>query len=154
MADNAKKSKKKIIAGIIAGILIIASIVVAVILINRPKVIDDNFFKDDGTKYVLSQEGGINGANKTHTVLYYNDKDEITKWEVYGEYDDEDTAKAAFDYIKSDDPENSDYELTGKYIVHHISEEYYGNGESASSYKQWFDALRTSEEETNESAAE
>lgn len=152
MTDNAKKSKKKIIAGIIAAILVIASIVVAVILINRPKEINDDFFKDDGTKYVLTQEGGINGATKTHTVLYYNDKDEITKWEVYGEYADADTAKVALEYIKSEEPENNEYEITGKYIVHHISEEHYSNGESASSYKEWFDALRASEEETKEPA--
>lgn len=142
MADDAKKSKKKLIAGIIAAILVIASIVVAVILINRKRVIDDDFFKDDGTKYVLTQNHGVNGANKTHTVLYYDSEDKITGWEVYSEYDDADTAQIAFDYIKSDDSsEGEDYELTGKYIIHHVKN--FSENESASSYKQWFDQINS-----------
>ena len=151
MAEKTKEKKrsKLIIAWVIAALVVVAGIVVAVLLLTRSKEINDDFFKDDGTKYVLTQDSGINGAIKTHTVLYYNSNDEITKWEVYGEYADADTAKAALEYIKSEDPENNEYELNDKYLIHRISEEHYGHGETASSYKEWFDTLRASEAENN-----
>ncbi|MDO4759797.1 MAG: hypothetical protein Q4A33_00655 [Candidatus Saccharibacteria bacterium] len=139
MADKAKKSsKKKLIAGIIAAILVIACIVVAVLLVlNRKPVLDDNFFKDDGTKYVLTQENGVHGAVKTHQVIYYNSEDKITKMEIYSEYADADTAELAFEYVKSDKlNEDQKYELRSKYIIHYVDN--FDSDRTASSYRDWF----------------
>ena len=64
MAEDAKTEKKntKLIAGIIAALVIVAGVAVAIFLVNRGRVIDDNFFKSDDTKYVLTQDYGLNGC--------------------------------------------------------------------------------------------
>ena len=150
MAENAKTEKKntKLIAGIIAALVIVAGVAVAIFLVNRGKVIDDNFFKSDDTKYVLTQDYGLSGAVKTHTVIYYDKDDNITKWENYLEYDDAETANAAYEYVKDVNQEKSGvkFSINGKYIISEYPKETYENT-AASTYKQWFDSLTKLQEE-------
>ena len=153
MAEDAKTEKKnnKLVAGIIAALVIVAGVIVAIFLIGRGKVIDDNFFKSDDTKYVLSQNYGLNGAIKTHTVIYYDKEDNITKWENYLEYNDAESAKAAYENVKDVNEEKSGvkYSINGKYIISEYPKETYENT-AASTYKQWFDSLTNNQEDEEE----
>ena len=150
MAEDAKTEKKntKLIAGIIAALVIVAGVAVAIFLVNRGRVIDDNFFKSDDTKYVLTQDYGLNGASRTHTVIYYDKEDNITKWENYLEYSDAESARAAYDNVKDVNEEKSGvkYSINGKYIISEYPKETYENP-AASTYKQWFDSLTKHQEE-------
>lgn len=154
MAEDAKTEKKnnKLIAGIIAAFVIIAGVIVAALLINRSKVIDDDFFKSDDTKYVLSQDFGLNGATKTHTVIYYDKDDNITKWENYLEYDDAEAAKSAFETVKNTKDEESGitFSINGRYVISEYPKETYENT-SASTYGEWF---KTLDEERKQKQAE
>lgn len=133
-----KTRKKNIVVPIIAGIVVLAGVIVAIMLLNRPATLDDNFFVSDDQKYVLNMEDKSYGAIKSHTVVYYKEE-QITKVEKYFEFEDDETANIVFNELKSDEENNTfDFSLNKKYIVFTNKVEEY-KGISASDIKATFD---------------
>ncbi len=144
MANRAKKNNKKLIIGICSAIAVVVIIAVIAIVATRNGGLNDNYFKSDDTKYVLTIETDSLETDddaqeympiKTHIVYTY-EGDNITGMKTYAEYPDAETAKKSFDALKeSDDESLKDAELNGKYIVITNSEDQY-EGMTASEVKQ------------------
>lgn len=135
MAKEAKKDNKNMIIGsICAVIVVVVVIIVAVVLVTRNGGINDDYFKSDGTKYVLtidSESVGETAENtynpvKTHIVYTYSG-DQITGMKTYGEFKDNDAAKKAFDAIKEAGEDMTNYVVDGKYIIVTATEDQYKN---------------------------
>ena len=137
----AKQSKdnKNLILGICAAVAVVVVVVVlAVVLINKGNSINDDYFKSDDTKYVLTMETGATGDEETpepvkaHEVYTY-EGDKITSLKTYYEYADADAAKTAFDKA-GDEYDKESYEsieLNGKYIVLTAKADQYENLKAA-----------------------
>ena len=124
MAEKAKNNKS-IIIGICVAALVIIAIIIAIVLINKNQTINDAYFKSDDTKYVLtldaddydSDEDQEHAPLKTHTVYYYKGN-EITDLKTYLEYTDNDAAKAALDYVTTNESDNyKEITVNGKYLI-------------------------------------
>ena len=134
MAKQAKKDNKNtIIGGICAALVVVVVIVVAVVLATRGGGLNDDYFKSDDTKYVLTIDSDMTGSDsensavnpvKTHIVYMYSG-DTITGMKTYGEFADNDAAKKAFDAIKEAGESMDGYELNGKYIIVTATEDQY-----------------------------
>ena len=125
MAEEANaKNKNKLIAIIVGAVLAIAIVVVAVVLINnRGETLDDNFFKTDNSKIVISNSGDGSDpsvAKKVHQV-YFVDGDKITGLKIYSEFESEQAAKDAdarpeiAEAMKSGN--YKDHKVQGKFII-------------------------------------
>lgn len=123
----AKKDNKSIIIGVCVALVTIIVVVVIVILArNSANVLNDDYFKSDDTKYVLTYETDSIDVDsegeeyipvKTHIVFDYSG-DEITGMKSYAEFADAATAEKAYQQLKdSDSEEAKNAELKGKYIV-------------------------------------
>lgn len=134
MAEESKKNKKGLIIGICCGVVVVATIVVALVLVLNKKTINDDYFTSDGTKYVLTLEQNEVALEdeeyapiKTHMVYYYSG-DEVTGMTIYYEYLDEAAAKTAFEYISKEEREGvKETKLNGKYIEITSSEDQYSD---------------------------
>ena len=123
----AKKNKdnNKLMIGLCSAVAVIVVVVVAIILATRGTNLDDSYFVSDGTKYVLTVESDELDFSddeaeytpiKTHIVYTYSG-DEITGMKTYAEYSSPESAKAAFEALKSAGEETEGAEVNGKYIV-------------------------------------
>ncbi len=129
----AKKDKKGLIIGSCVTVLIIAIIVVVAILINKNSL-NDSFFVSDGSKYVLNytaEELGIEDEEyapaKAHYVYFYSG-DSFTDVKAYYEFENEETAKGAFDYLNENEKEEyKDISLKGKFVILTANESDYAN---------------------------
>ena len=134
MAEKAKKDNKNLIIGICAAVVVVVAIIIAVVFATKGTVkIDDSYFVSDGTKYVLTVEGGyldsgdedIAQAVKTPMVYTYSG-DTITGATLYQEYTDEATAKSVYDALKAQDPDEvAGVSVNGKYLVAEMPKEEY-----------------------------
>jgi len=122
MAEEAKsKNTNKLIAIVAGAVLVVAAIVVGVVMINKNKgeVLNDDFFKTDSTKIVISNSGGDGTdptvAKKVHQV-YSIDGDKITGLKVYSEFESEQAAKDA-----DAKPEVAEAMKTGMYKDHKVN---------------------------------
>ena len=128
MAEQAKKKdNKNLIIGVCVAVVALIIVIVAIVMLGRGKVaLNDDYFKSDDTKYVLTVDTGSMDIDtegeeyvpvKTHVVYTYSG-DEITGMKSYAEYADAATAEKAFNQLKeSDEEEAKNAELNGKYIV-------------------------------------
>ncbi|MBP5647668.1 hypothetical protein J6X04_00015 [Candidatus Saccharibacteria bacterium] len=125
MADKAKKENKNLIVGICSAVIVVALIIVVAVLATRGSGLNDNYFKSDDTKYVLTVDSEMMGEDiesqeyaptKTHIVYTYSGE-EITGMKTYLEYADAATAQKAFDAMKESGEEMGDAKVDGKYIV-------------------------------------
>jgi len=130
MATEAKDNKK-LILGIVGAVAAIAVIVVVavVILKNKKPVLNDDYFKSDGSKLVISIDGNAseNGLIKQHQVYTYSGET-ITGFKSYAEFDSADSAKKVYDNYKSSSEFSSEFkdiELDGKYVILTVPEEQY-----------------------------
>lgn len=142
---KAKKDNKSLIAiicGVVAVVVVVVVIAVA-LATSGGNTLNDNYFKSDDTKYVLTLETDTETLEedsdsytpvKTHYVYNY-EGDAITGHKVYFEYADADTAKAAFDAIVEVGEDTSAMEVTSKYIIITAAPEDY-EGLTASDVKQ------------------
>ena len=124
----ARKDNKSIITGVcVALVAIIVVVAIVIIARNGANTLNDDYFKSDGTKYVLtyetdsididSEEGEEYIPTKTHIVYTYSG-DEITGMKSYAEFADAATAEKAYQQLKdSDEEEAKNAELKGKYII-------------------------------------
>lgn len=123
MAEEANAKNKKTLIGIIVGaILVIAAVVVAIVLIvNRGETLNDEFFKTDDKKIVItntSEDGDSSVAKKVHQV-YTIDGDKVTGLKVYSEFESEQAAKDA-----DAKPEVAEAMKTGSYKDHKVQGKY------------------------------
>lgn len=128
MAEQAKKKdNKNLIVGICVAVVALIVVIVAIVMLGRNNVaLNDDYFKSDDTKYVLTVDTDSMDIDtedeeyvpvKTHVVYTYSG-DEITGMKSYAEYADAATAEKAFKQLKeSDEEEAKTAELNGKYIV-------------------------------------
>ena len=134
MAKEAKKDNKNMIIGsICAVIVVVVVIIVAVVLVTRNGGINDDYFKSDGTKYVLtidsdatSSEGSDINPVKTHIVYTYSG-DQVTGMKTYGVFADNAAAQKAYNAIKDAGEDMTNYAVDGKYIVVTATEDQYKN---------------------------
>lgn len=122
--ENSKKSLITIGAVLVA---IIVALVVAILIIKNGSgqfTGNDAFFNSDGTKLVIPINGDRIAADeeepmpeKTYLVYYYAGNT-ITKYQTYQVYNNEDTAKKAFNYFQ-DTIANlfEDVSLDGHYVI-------------------------------------
>ena len=124
MPEEAKRNRNPIIL-ICAAVAVVVLIAVVVVLSLSNKKIDDNYFVDDNTKYVLTLDSdqilgldsGEYAPEKTHTVFYYSNN-EVTSLKLFYAYENEDTAKKAYEYIKgANEGGFTEIKLEGKYIA-------------------------------------
>lgn len=138
MAEEGK-SKKPLILGIAAGVVVIAiAIVLVVVFVINKKGLGDDYFVSDGSKYVLNMDTSdiIDGEAgnsdytpvKTHVVYEYSG-DTITNLKSYYEYKDEETAKLAYEAYQEYDAESAfeKVERDGKYLIITSKKEEYEN---------------------------
>ena len=128
MAKKTKKDNKNLIIGICTAAVAIIAIVIAIIFIVKGSgpTLNDDYFKSDDTKYVMSVDVDPSDLDedekeyppiKAHSVYTYSG-DEITSSKTYIEYSDASTAEKAFKVLKdSGDEEAKNAELNGKYII-------------------------------------
>ncbi len=124
----AKKDNKSIITGVcVALVAIIVVVAIVIIARNGANALNDDYFKSDETKYVLTYETDSIDIDpeeseeyiptKTHIVYTYSG-DEITGMKSYAEFADAATAENAYQQLKnSDEEEAKKAELNGKYII-------------------------------------
>lgn len=125
MATEANK-KKNLIIGACAGVAaIIAIVLVVVFVVNRKPALNDDYFKSDGSKYVINMITGSEDSDdytplKTHIVYEYSG-DSITGLKSYYEYKTEDLAKLSYEAYKavgeSDDSSFKSVEQDGKFVI-------------------------------------
>ncbi len=124
MAEKTSINKKPIIIGVCVAIVLIIAITI-IILTTQNKSINDSFFVSDRTKYVLTlgeDDVSMNDEKynpvKTHLVYYYSG-DNITDLKAYYQYPDETSAKAAYDYFKSNTEDGTfkDITINGNYVI-------------------------------------
>jgi len=132
MAEKSQKNKSIIIGACVAVVVVVA-IVLAIVFINKNNGISDSFFVSDGTKYVLNMDMDPSEDEtgymplKTHAVYYYKG-DEITSLENYYEYENNDAAKAAYDFVVENGGDSyKEASVNGKYIVVVADESSYAN---------------------------
>lgn len=133
MAENAK-NKKGLIIGICAAVVVVVAIVVGIVFAVRNGAggLNDAYFQSDGTKYVLTLESDEMSFDdeeytplKTHLVYTYSG-DEITGLMGYYEYENDDAAKAAYNYLlESQSDDYKSISLDGKYVVIEADESEY-----------------------------
>lgn len=163
---NNKPDNKNLIVGICIAVLVVAVIGIAIFFATRGTgAISDDYFKSDGTKYVLTMDGDAMGVSddsshapvKTRQVYFYSG-DKITGVTLYLEFANESAAKSALEYFKQQDESASDLSTNGKYIVVEMPESEYSDM-TASEVKQYIDYLENGNintdyiedyEETNE----
>lgn len=152
MADKKAKKNNKSIAAIACGVVVVIIVVIiaAVMLATNGgagAALNDDYFKSDDTKYVLTIETDEETLDsedstftplKTHIVYTYSD-DTITGIKSYYEYADNDAAKAAYDAIKEAGVEIT-VELNGKYVIMTADAAEY-EGVSASDIKQQIELM-------------
>ena len=150
MAKEAKDNKKLIICICSAVVAIIAIVVIAIVIIKNTKpVLNDDFFKSDDTKLVITIDGSDTGeysAVKQHQVYNFSG-DKITGLKSYAEFANADEAKLAYDNYKSTNGDGGDFsniELDGKYIILTISEEQYKDltTSAVKQYIELFESLK------------
>ena len=148
MAKEAKDNKKLIICICSAVVAIIAIVVVAIVIIKNTKpVLNDDYFKSDDTKLVITIDGGDTGeysAVKQHQVYTYSG-DKITGLKGYAEFVSADEAKLAYDnYKATNDGDFNSIELDGKYIIFTIGEEQYKDltTSAVKQYIELFESLK------------
>ena len=144
MANKAKKDNKNmIIGGVCAAVVVVVVIIVAAVLAMGGNKINDDYFKSDGSKYVLTIDSSEylydeDEADyiplKTHLVYTYSD-DEITGLKTYAEYADEAAAKAAYQAMNEAGEDLTGVEIVGKYLVQTATPDQY-EGVTASQVKQ------------------
>ena len=131
MADSTKKSNKKLIVGICVAIVAVIIIVVTIIFLNLNRPLDDSFFVSDGSKLVLTlssddvdMEDPEYNPVKTHIVYFYSGET-ITNLKAYYEYENQEAATAAADYIKEHyiEDEYAKIEVSGKYAIFTTNQE-------------------------------
>ena len=137
MADKAKKDNKNVIIGSICAVVVVAVIVIVAVVLatSGSNKLNDDYFKSDGQKYVLTVETDQTAIEdtdeeyvpvKTHMVYTYSG-DTITGLKLYYEYADADTAKKALEEMKSaaGDEDLGDVVVEGKYVITTAPEEQY-----------------------------
>ena len=154
-----KSDNKNIFIGICIAVLVIAVIGIAIFFATRGTgAINDNYFKSDDTKYVITMEGDSMGLSndsshtpvKTHQVYKYSG-DKITSVVLYLEFADESAAKSALEYFKQQDESASSLSANGKYIVIEMPEEEYSSM-TTSQVKQYVELTeKMKNSDTNES---
>ncbi len=123
MAEEANANKNKLI-GIIAGAaLVVVAVIVGIVMINKNKgeVLNDDFFKTDDSKIVISNTANSTDptvAKKVHQV-YSISGDKITGLKVYSEFESEQAAKDA-----DAKPEVAEAMKTGMYKEHKVQGNY------------------------------
>ena len=127
MANKSKKGNKSLIAGICCGLVVIA-VVVAVVVIALVKNggVNDDYFKSDNTKLVMSLDGNSIALDdddlnlvKFHQVYTY-EGDTITSSKAYYEFEDNAAANKAKEYIEESlkgQEEVDEVYVDGKYLV-------------------------------------
>lgn len=125
MTKQSKKNKNPIVTVCAVVVAVILLVVVAVLLFANNKKLDDNFFTNDGTKYVLTLDSndmlgldlGEYAPEKTHLVYFYSG-DKVTDLKYYYEYMDKATAKDAAVYLKEANPDFASYiSVNDKYVI-------------------------------------
>ncbi len=129
MAKEAKDNKKLIICICSAVVAIIAIVVIAIVIIKNTKpALNDDYFKSDDTKLVITIDGGDTGeysAVKQHQVYNFSGE-KITGLKSYAEFENADEAKLAYDNYKT--TKEGDFkaiELDGKYVIFTVDEAQY-----------------------------
>ncbi len=153
MAEKAKKDSKNLIAWICAVVAVVAIVIVAAILATRSGApLDESYFESDDSKYVLTVEADdmlTEGEEyipvRSHLVYYYSG-DAITDLKNYYLFDDEETAKLAYEYYKENlSDEYKDISLSGKYIIFTEKEAEY-EGITANDIKQQLELIKMLDE--------
>ena len=130
MANKSKNNK--LIFGICAAVIVVIVAIVAVILVNKNSGPSDAYFVSDGTKYVLNMSADEMAFDdqeyaptEVHLVYTYSE-DKITGLKTYYEYESAEKAKAAYDYISSNDADlYKSISVDGKYLILESKEEEY-----------------------------
>ncbi|MBR5647851.1 hypothetical protein IKW73_02870 [Candidatus Saccharibacteria bacterium] len=146
-------NKKNLIAGICAGVAAIIIVIVAVCVLNKGPVLNDDFFKSDGSKYVLTMEtGNVDSSDeytplKTHIVYNYSG-DSITGLKSYYEYSTTEAANTAYEAYKALTEEEAssfaEVKVDGKYLIITANKEDYENLSAAEVKEQieFYDSLK------------
>lgn len=128
-ATQAKGEKNKGLAtGIIAGLaVIIVAVVVVLVVVFGGKGsggLNDDYFKTDDTKYVLSMDGNEIAMDDTTLnlkkfhIVYTRDGEKITSQKTYYEFANNETAEKAKNSIDLSDDENvAEVYVDGNYLV-------------------------------------
>ena len=120
MAEKAKKKdNKNLIIGICSAVVaVVVVVIVAVFAIKGSTKIDDSYFVTDDTKYVVTMEGdGETGSAKKVYYVFTHSGDKITGAAMYGEFESEDAAKAAFEEYKAENEDMKNVSVSGKYFI-------------------------------------
>lgn len=120
---QSKKTKKGLIIGTCAVVLVAAIIVVLLLCIKREPELNDSYFVSDDEKYVLNlSSDDVSFKNekyaplKTHMVYKYADN-KITGLTIYYEYANAESAKAALEQVKSEERDDiEETKLNGRFI--------------------------------------
>ncbi len=139
-----KKLDKKTFLPICLGLVVIAVIIVAVVLL-KPQKIDDNFFVSDENKDVITLEvseadSATTNLIRTHIVYTYAD-DKITSLKTYYEYENGDLANQAFENTKTINQNAESVDLNDKFIVVTAKSDQY-ESLTPSDIKQQAEAIR------------
>ena len=102
---------------IIAGTVVIAVVIVLALISFRKPTLNEEYFTSDDTKSVItmSSDDSTTTNHQTHFVYEY-DGDKVVGLKTYFEYQDAETAKAAYESSKNL-PEFKNSELNGNYII-------------------------------------
>ncbi len=139
-----KKLDKKTFLPICLGLVVIAVIIVAVVLL-KPQKIDDNYFVSDENKDVITLEvseadSATTNLIRTHIVYTYAD-DKITSLKTYYEYENGDLANQAFENTKTINQNAESVDLNDKFIVVTAKSDQY-ESLTPSDIKQQAEAIR------------
>ena len=148
------KIPKKIlgIIGVIIAIIVIALITYFIFSLFKGQPIDKSYFVTDDTKVSINMNASQNNSDtsgpskslvETHIVYEY-DGDTVTGLKTYFEYSDAETAKSAYESLKSQ-PEFEGAEIKDNYIIVTAKPESF-QGLTASDVKQQEEAIRQFQE--------
>ena len=122
---------------IIIGVFVVIFVVILAIILARTSFyedISDDYFESDDTKLVLSlnkemaaYENGEYEPDITRVVYYYNG-DKVTGVRVFYDYDSEEEAKEANEFVVLSDKDwTTGKKLNGKYIIFEVERSQYNN---------------------------
>ena len=144
---QAKRRQKMIIGVVIAVAVVLLAVVIALTLSSKGEV-NSSIFEPADDRLVISMGADVasfeNGEYepKVTRIIYYHNGKEITKAEIYFEYETEDEAKKANENIALAGKDwATGKSLRGRFIVFDVASEQY-NGLSVGQMKQTIEDMR------------
>lgn len=123
-----RQRQKRIIGAVLAAAVVILAVVIALSLGGRNRAVDEAIFEPGDNRLVVAMGADMTSFEDSEyepevtRIIYYHNGKNITKMEIYFEYQTEDEAKTADENITLDEKDWAESKtLNGRYIIFKVA---------------------------------